>query len=268
MGILNVTPDSFSDGGKYSAVEAAIGHALVMEAEGADLIDIGGESTRPGAELVTAEVEASRVLPVLEGLRGRLRIPISIDTTKSEVAREAVGLGAEMINDVSGLRFDSALASVAAGSGAALVLMHSRGRPANMQQLPPMVDLLGEVIAGLRESIGIALACGVAREKLIIDPGIGFGKTPEQNLALINRLDLLAEACGRPLLLGASRKSFHRLSLERLLRKDQFDLIDPQSANAASLIIGLLRGARIVRVHNVAETVAQVRLAEAILTSR
>jgi dihydropteroate synthase len=268
MGILNLTPDSFSDGGEYDAPERAIARALELEAAGADLIDIGGESTRPGATPVTTAEELARVVPVLEGLRGRLRVPISIDTMRGEVARRAVELGAEIINDVSGLRHDEDLARIAAATGAGLVLMHSRGTPATMQQLPPMVDVLGEVGDGLEVAVGRAMALGVRREKIIVDPGIGFGKTPEQNLELINRLDRLRERFALPVLLGTSRKSFIRLTLNRVLPGRTADeAVDRLAGTAASLVIGLQRGARIVRVHDVAVAVAVVRLAESLLAA-
>lgn len=268
MGILNVTPDSFSDGGLYHRIDAAVERALEMEAAGADLIDIGGESTRPGATLITAEEEMSRVQPVLERLAGRLRIPISIDTTRYEVAQRAIELGVEMINDISGLRFDPRLADLAAASGAGLVLMHSRGTPATMQKLPPMADLFGEVCGGLETSIGLARRAGVARDKIVIDPGIGFGKTPEQNLQLINQLDQLTASLGLPILLGTSRKSFIRLTLGRLLpSRKANEAVDRLAGTAASLVIGVLRGARIVRVHDIPEAVAVVRLTEGITSS-
>lgn len=268
MGILNVTPDSFSDGGLYHQIDAAVERALEMEAAGADLIDIGGESTRPGATLITAEEEMSRVQPVLERLAGRLRIPISIDTTRYEVAQRVIELGVEMINDISGLRFDPRLADLAAASGAGLVLMHSRGTPATMQKLPPMTDLFGEVSGGLQTSIELARRAGVARDKIVIDPGIGFGKTPEQNLQLINQLDQLTASLGLPILLGTSRKSFIRLTLDRLLpSRKANESVDRLAGTAASLAIGVLRGARIVRVHDIPEAVAVVRLTEGITSS-
>lgn len=237
-----------------------------MEEAGADLIDIGGESTRPGAELISAADELERIVPVLELLRGRLRIPISIDTTRSIVAQRAVELGAEVINDVSGLRFDADVARVAAASGAALVLMHSRGTPSTMQRLPPMTDLFGEVCDGLARSIDLAISAGVSREKLIVDPGIGFGKTPSQNLQLINGLDRFGDRFGLPVLLGTSRKSFIRLTLNRLLPDRKSDeAVDRLAGTAASLVLGVLRGARIVRVHDVPEAVAVLRITESIL---
>src|SRR5262249_6646933 len=189
MGLLNVTPDSFSDGGKYADLENAVSRALEIEAEGADILDIGGESTRPGSKPVSAEEEMGRIMPVIEALRGRLRIPISVDTTKSEVARAPLRAGAEGINDVSGLRVDPDVAEVAAETGAALVLMHSRGAPGMMHQQPPVDDVFAEVIGGLRRSIEDALRRGARRERIILDPGVGFGKTLEQNLQLIDKLD-------------------------------------------------------------------------------
>jgi dihydropteroate synthase len=269
MGILNVTPDSFSDGGAHLDPERAVARALEMEAEGADLLDVGGESTRPGAPPVSAKEEASRVLPVLERLRGQLRIPISIDTTKAEIAREAIARGAEIINDVSALRFDPGLAEVAAETGAGLVLMHSRATPATMHLLPPLVDLRRALLEGLGEAIQLARAAGVAQEKLVLDPGIGFGKTPEQNLWLVNRLDWLKAHFALPILLGTSRKSFIPRTLDRLLGEGiQRDLERERLAGtAASLAVGVLRGARIVRVHDVADSLVVVRLTEALLDS-
>jgi dihydropteroate synthase len=269
MGILNVTPDSFSDGGAHLDPERAVARALTMEAEGADLLDIGGESTRPGAPSVSVVEEASRVLPVLERLRGQLRIPISIDTTKAEIAREAIARGAEIINDVSGLRFDPTLAKVAAETGAGLILMHSRGTPATMHLLPPLEDPARALDEGLGEAIQLALAAGVAREKLVLDPGIGFGKTPEQNLWLINRLDWLKERFSLPILLGTSRKSFIPRTLDRVLAAGIARDLERErlAGTAASLSIGVLRGARLVRVHDVADSLVVVRLTEALLAS-
>jgi dihydropteroate synthase len=269
MGILNVTPDSFSDGGKYADFETAIARALEIEAEGADILDIGGESTRPGSKPVSAEEEMDRVIPVIESLRGRLRIPISIDTAKSEVARAAVGAGAEIINDVSGLRFDPAVALVAAESGAALVLMHSRGAPGVMHQQPPVDDVFAEVIGGLRRSIEEALRRGARRERIILDPGIGFGKTPEQNLQLIDKLDRIVTEFGLPVLLGTSRKSFIKHALDKSLSGiDRDDMRERVAGTAATVAIGVLRGARIVRVHDVGLMVAVTRITESALGER
>lgn len=266
MGILNLTPDSFSDGGRYHSdgnVERAVERALDLEAAGADILDIGGESTRPGAVPVPIDEELARIAPVLERLRGRIRIPISIDTTKSGVARRAIELGAEIINDISGLRFDEELALVAAETGAGLVIMHSRGNPATMQKLPPMIDPLREVTEGLAAAVGTATGYGVGKEKIVVDPGIGFGKTVDHNLELIGRIDQLGRSLGLPVLLGTSRKSFIRLTLDRLVPGRRSDeLVDRLAGTAASLVIGVLGGARILRVHDVSEAVAIVRLTE------
>jgi dihydropteroate synthase len=264
MGVLNLTPDSFSDGGQFNDLDRAIVRALEIESEGADLLDIGGESTRPGSKPVSAGEEIARVLPVIEQLGGRLRIPISIDTTKSEVARAAIGAGAEIINDISGLRFDTSLAEIATETGAGIVLMHSRGTPETMHRMEAIDDIFAEVKSGLRWAIDEADRRGVKREKIILDPGIGFGKTPEQNLQLINGLDWLVKAFGLPVMLGASRKSFIKRTLDRVLNA-QFrdDMQEGMGGTAASVTIGVMRGARIVRVHDVSAMVAVVRLTEA-----
>ncbi len=266
MGVLNVTPDSFSDGGNYDCLERAVDRAFEIEAEGADILDIGGESTRPGSKPVTVTEEMSRVIPVIEALRGLLRIPISIDTTKSEVARAAVDAGAEIINDIGGLRFDPALAEIAAETGAALVLTHSRGERETLHQTPPVDDVFAEVIGGLRWSIEQASRRGARSEQIILDPGVGFGKTPEQNLRLINGLDRIGAEFGLPVLLGTSRKSFIKRTLEKVLNtsaRDDFRAII--AGTAATVTIGVLRGARIVRVHDVGEMVAVTRMTESVL---
>src|SRR6185369_16707221 len=209
MGILNVTPDSFSDGGQFVSLDAAIAHAEQMISEGTDIIDVGGESTRPGGEPVTVEEEIRRVVPVIKGLVQRTDIPISVDTTKSEVARVALDSGAAIVNDISALRFDFYVADAAARAGAGLVLMHSRGTPATMHRLPPVADIMHEVTHSLRASINMAERRGVKRESIVIDPGIGFGKSQEQNLELLAKLDqLIAAFPNYPLLIGTSRKSF------------------------------------------------------------
>jgi dihydropteroate synthase len=269
MGVLNVTPDSFSDGGEYIDPQRAVERALEIEAEGAQILDIGGESTRPGSMQISVDEELRRILPVLEMLQGNLRIPISIDTTKSRVARTAVELGAEIINDISGLRFDPKIADIAAQTGAALVLMHSRGTPETMQKIPPAGDIFSEVIGGLQRSIKEAIERGVERERIIIDPGLGFGKTPEQNLQLIDGLDRIIAEFDLPVLLGASRKSFIKRMLDRLLdsgnRRDEGERL---TGTALFVALGVMRGARIVRVHDVAEMVAVVRLTESILAQK
>lgn len=269
MGVLNVTPDSFSDGGRYVSVDRAVERAWEMVRQGADILDIGGESTRPRSKPVSVDEEMSRVAPVLDRLAGELPIPISIDTTKSEVARRAIAAGAEIINDVSGLRHNPELAEIAVESGAALVLMHSRGTPENMQQLPPVEDILSEVIEGLRKSIEEAGKRGVSSDKLILDPGIGFGKTPEQNLLLINRIDQLIEEFGLPVLIGPSRKSFIDRTFEAKPVGGEPDReVERLFGTAVSVVIGIERGARIVRVHDVKEMVAVVRLTEAMLVGQ
>jgi len=266
MGVLNVTPDSFSDGGEHYDCERAVERAFEIEAEGADILDIGGESTRPGSKPVSVEIELERVLPVLERLRGRLRIPISIDTTKREVAQAAIDGGAEIINDISGLRFDAGLAEVAAESSAGLVLMHSRATPETMQRIAPVEDIFAEVSAGWHASIEQAMRSGVKREQIILDPGIGFGKTAEQNLQLINGLNRLVAEFSLPLLLGPSRKSFIKRTLDQWLKVGQRNEERERVAGtAASVTVGVLRGARIVRVHDVGEMVALVRLVEAMM---
>jgi dihydropteroate synthase len=266
MGVLNITPDSFSDGGEYSDPERAVARGLEIERQGADILDVGGESTRPGASPVSVREELNRVLPAIESLRGRLRIPISIDTTKSEVARAAVNAGAEMINDISGLRFDPAVAEVAAETGAALVLMHSRGEPGSLHQMPPVEDAFAEVIGGLRQSLARAQAGGARRDRIILDPGIGFGKTPEQNLQLINGLDRIVAEFGLPVLLGTSRKSFIKRAFDKTLPPEWRDERGERAAGtAATVAIGVVRGARLVRVHDVREMAMVTRMAESVM---
>lgn len=245
MGILNVTPDSFSDGGEYLLKSRALDRARQMVDEGADLIDIGGESTRPGARAVAVQEELDRVLPVLEALRDGAGVPISIDTSKSEVARTALAQGAEFINDISGLMFDPHMAEVISASGAGLFVMHTRGRPDRMQTDTSYTDLLGEVCAGLEESLQRALAAGVAEDRIAIDPGIGFGKDLDGNLLLLRRLAELGRL-GRPVLLGTSRKSF----LGKILGQE-----DPRLRLAgalATIALGVAGGASLFRVHDVA----------------
>ena len=265
MGILNVTPDSFSDGGKFLQLDQAIAHAEQLIAEGADIIDIGGESTRPGGKaLVTAEEETQRVVPVIAALAKRTDTPISVDTTKSEVARAALDAGAAIVNDISALRFDFYIADEAAKSGAGLILMHSRGTPATMHRLPPVADIMEEVIHSLSSSVHMAERRGVKREAIVIDPGIGFGKSQEQNLELIGRLDRIIEAFpDLPILIGTSRKSF----IGRILADDSGTPAPSDerlSGTLASTITGVLNGARIVRVHDVKATVDSLKTIQAI----
>jgi len=243
MGVLNVTPDSFSDGGAFLNPDAAADRALAMEREGADIIDIGGESSRPGAEPVPLEEELRRVLPVLERLRGRLRIPISIDTTKAEVAEAALQAGAEIVNDVSALRFDPRMGEVVARSGAGLVLMHMRGTPKTMQQDPTYADVVAEVRDFLAQRVEHAVSLGIDRELIAIDPGIGFGKTVEHNLELLRRLPELCEL-GHPVLVGPSRKSFIGAVLN-------LPVEERLEGTLAACAVAVVRGADIVRVHDV-----------------
>ena len=264
MGILNVTPDSFSDGGQFVTLDTALAHAEKMIAEGADIIDVGGESTRPGGEPVSVEEEIGRVVPVIEGLVARTDVPVSVDTTKSEVARAALDAGATIVNDISALRFDFYVADAVARAGAGLVLMHSRGTPATMHRLPPVADIMHEVTHSLRASINMAERRGVKRESIVIDPGIGFGKSQEQNLELIARLDqLIAAFPDYPLLIGTSRKSF----IGRILADDSgtpAPAEDRLHGTMATITAAILHGAHIVRAHDVKATVETIRVAESI----
>ena len=255
MGILNVTPDSFSDGGRFFDRGTAVRRLEELANEGADIIDVGGESTRPGSLAVSEEEELSRVLPVIEAAAG-LDVPISIDTTKSAVAEAALDAGAEIINDISGLRFDPQLARRAARSGAGLVLMHIRGQPRTMQDDIHYDDLVGEIAGELGESLERALGAGCEPDRLVLDPGIGFGKTAEQNLVLINRLGRIADL-GYPVLVGPSRKSF----IGKMLGLDVSDRLE---ASVAACVVALLRGARIFRVHDVRPTRRALDMAELI----
>ena len=270
MGVLNVTPDSFSDGGNFFSQEKAVHHALQMERDGADLIDIGAESTRPGSLAINAQEEWSRLVPVLAALRTRLKIPISIDTRKSEIAAKAIESGAEMINDVNGLKHDPRVAEISARAGVPLVLMHMRGGPQTMQQKPFARDALKDVSQGLRASLSIARKAGVANSQIILDPGIGFGKSYAQNYELLAELPQLAKL-GFPLLVGTSRKGF----ISKTLAQDEKLAPSPQPAGiaaekkiwgtAATVTASILQGAHIVRVHDVAEMVSVARIADCIL---
>jgi dihydropteroate synthase len=258
MGILNVTPDSFADSTPTTTTARAIDAALRLEAEGADILDIGGESTRPGAEPVPEDEERERVLPVIRGLQGRLRVPISIDTYKAGVAREALAAGAVMVNDVSGLQFEPALGRVVAEAGAAIVLMHMRGRPRTMNDEAVYGDVMADVIRELRDRIAVATAAGIARERVIVDPGVGFAKRAAHSYGVLARFPELAGALGRPVLVGPSRKSFMRDALgdRRAPERDW--------GTAAAVTAAVLNGAHIVRVHAVPEMVQVVRVAEEI----
>jgi dihydropteroate synthase len=259
MGVLNVTPDSFSDGGRYLDPDLAAERAMAMQSEGADLIDIGGESTRPGSEGISAEEELRRVMPVLERLRGMMKIPISIDTQKAAVAEAAVSEGVELINDVSALRTDPALAEVARRHRLPLILMHMRGMPRTMQKLPFARNVVAEVSKGLREAVVRARKAGVAKSQIILDPGIGFGKSYEQNCELLARLPKLARL-GFPLLVGTSRKTF----IGKLLGDVPED--KRMWGTAASVTASILGGAHIVRVHDVEEMVQVARIADVVVS--
>ena len=264
MGILNVTPDSFSDGGQFDSVDQALAHAEQMISEGADIVDVGGESTRPGGEPVSVEEEIRRVVPVVEALSERFSTPVSVDTTKSEVARAALDAGAAIVNDISALRFDFYVADAVARAGAGLVLMHSRGTPATMHRLPPVADIMEEVTSSLRASINMAERRGVARESIVIDPGIGFGKTQEQNVELIAHLGRLISAFpDYPLLIGPSRKSF----IGRILAEDvgtPAPASERLHGTMAVVAAAVLRGAHIVRVHDVKAAAETIRVSEII----
>lgn len=256
MGVLNVTPDSFSDGGKFLDVEKAISRALEIESEGADIIDIGGESSRPNAEPVTLEEELKRVLPVIDGLKGKLKIPISIDTYKAEVARQALLSGAELVNDISALTFDDKMASVIAQRGAAVCLMHMRGTPKTMQQLPPSDNICQEILKDLSLAIYKAKSLGVNSSQIILDPGIGFGKTLSDNLKILANLSFL-EKFDSPILIGTSRKSF----IGKILGDLDSDRL---MGTAASVTTAILQGVHIVRVHDTAQMVEVAKIADAI----
>lgn len=255
MGILNVTPDSFSDGGLYLQHERAIAQGLKLAEDGADIIDVGGESTRPGANPVPVKEELRRVIPVIEGLRKESQIMISIDTYKAPVAEAALAAGAEMVNDISALRFDKAMTSLLAEHDLPVVLMHMQGEPRTMQENPRYNDVVSEVSEFLRERIAAAVAAGIA--EIIIDPGIGFGKTVEHNLEILRRLAEL-KALGRPILIGPSRKSF-------IGQLTGAPLDERLPGTIASVVLGIAGGADIVRVHDVLEIKRAVQVADAII---
>ncbi len=280
MGVLNITPDSFSDGGKFLSPQKAIQHALALEKAGADILDIGAESTRPGSAETSSVEELRRLLPVLQALRGKLKIPISVDTRKSSVAEIALGAGAEIINDVSALRYDPRIADVVADKKCGLVLMHMRGDPATMQKIPFAKNVVADVTKDLRTALAIARKAGVAKSQIVLDPGVGFGKSFPQNYELLRKLPEIAKL-GYPLLVGTSRKGFlgHTLALakegifdepiaNRSTRGTAAKLATLRSkkpapseerlfATAATVAASILAGAHIVRVHDVAE-MAQV----------
>jgi dihydropteroate synthase len=256
MGVVNVTPDSFSDGGLHLGMEAAVAAAYAMVDEGAAIVDVGGESTRPGSEGVSVDEELHRVLPVLERL---VAVPVSIDTSKAEVARRALELGAELVNDVTALRGDPELAGVVADSDAYLCLMHMLGKPRTMQADPRYDEVVSEVASFLEERLAFAVAAGIPEDRICLDPGIGFGKTVAHNFELVRRLEVLV-ALGRPIVIGFSRKR----SLGQLLG-DPDATTGPLSASIAAAVTAYERGATILRVHDVREHVEALKVAQAVV---
>jgi dihydropteroate synthase len=261
MGVVNVTPDSFSDGGNFLDARTAVNHALELEQSGSHLIDIGGESTRPGSVTISAEEELSRVLPVLLDLRGKLRIPISIDTRKAAVAEAAIAAGAEIVNDVSALQFDPAMAEVIRRRKVPVILMHMRGNPSSMQKGPFAKNVLRDVSAGLRAAVRRARDAGIPRSQIILDPGVGFGKSYRQNFELLAHLDRFA-ALDFPLLVGTSRKAFLGATLGAA--KSPAAPSERIWGTAATTTAAILAGAHIVRVHDVFEMAKIARVADAI----
>ena len=259
MGILNVTPDSFSDGGQYLAKNSAVNHALKMINDGADIIDIGGESTKPFSEPVSLDEELSRVIPVIEALRKETDVCISIDTTKSEVAHQALGMGASIINDVSAMEFDKKMVDIALKYDCPIVLMHMKGVPKNMQENPQYSSLISEIISYLKARVDFAVSKGINRNKIIIDPGIGFGKSVEDNFEIINNLNHFTEL-GFPVMLGASRKSFIGIALDVPENKRIEGCL-------AANIIGLQKGISIFRIHDVDQNRKAIAIAKKILNS-
>lgn len=263
MGVLNITPDSFSDGGAHLDSEAAMARALQIERDGADILDVGGESTRPGAAAISADEELRRILPVIKNLRGKLHIPISVDTQKAEVAQAALEAGAEILNDVSALRADAGLANIAAQARAPIILMHMRGVPRTMQRGPFARDVIRDVMTGLRKALSAAKRAGIAKSQILLDPGIGFGKTHRQNFEILARLPELARL-GYPLVIGTSRKAFLGKALAQAGEPD-LPAGERMLGTAATVTASILGGAHIVRVHDVAEIARVVRVADAIL---
>jgi dihydropteroate synthase len=264
MGILNVTPDSFYDGGRYPDAQLAVERAFELEQAGADILDIGGESTRPGADPISADEEIARVLPVLDGLQGKLRIPISLDTQKAIVAEAGLKAGVEIINDVSGLRADPELADLVKSRGAALVLMHMRGSPRSMHKGPFARDVMRDIAQGLRASMAMARRAGIPKSKLLLDPGIGFGKNYRQNFEAVARLPELARL-GYPLVAGVSRKAFIGWALGG--KGQVWPVEKRQWGTAAGVTAAILNGAHIVRVHDVSEMWQVARIADLVLSA-
>jgi len=258
MGVLNVTPDSFAESAPFADAGSAVEAALRMVDEGADLIDVGGESTRPGARPVPADEEARRVLPVVRALAARLTVPLSVDTTKAAVAREALVEGAAIVNDISALGYDPELGGVVARAGAGLVLMHMRGRPAEMYAAADYVNVMGEVARELHDRIEAAIAAGIARDRIILDPGVGFAKRPADSYGVLARLPELAAVLDRPILVGPSRKSFMRAALMGRPASER------DWGTAAAVTASVLGGAHIVRVHAVGPMAQVVKVADEI----
>lgn len=267
MGILNRTPDSFSDGGLFIKEDDAIKRIMEMVSEGADIVDIGGESTRPGAESISVDAELERTIPIIRKVARRIDVPVSIDTSKSEVAREALRNGASIINDVTGLRGDPQMANIAAEFDLPVVIMHMKGAPRDMQINPHYDSLIEEILESLRGSVEIAKRAGVDEKKIIIDPGIGFGKTVQHNLEILNKLDRF-KALDRPILAGVSRKSYIVKTLKQNRLKDQeIESSGRLMGTASSCAICIFKGANILRVHDVKEMVEVARIADAIIRS-
>jgi dihydropteroate synthase len=260
MGVLNITPDSFSDGGLFLEPAKAIEHGLLMAKQGADIIDVGGESSRPGAEAVPLDEELRRVIPVIAGLASRLEIPVSVDTYKAQVAEQAIEAGAQMINDISGLSFDPRMPAVAARFDTPLIIMHIKGNPKTMQQAPHYDNVMGEIIAYMRAGIERAERAGVDPHQVIVDPGIGFGKRVQDNLSILKRLDELA-VLERPILIGTSRKSF----IGAVLKQE----VDERAIGTlATVAVSVLKGAHIVRVHDVPAIRQTAAMVDAIINPK
>ena len=256
MGILNVTPDSFSDGGRYVELDKAVAHGIGMTQEGVDIIDVGGESTRPYSQKISSAEEMDRVIPVVEALSKQVPIPISIDTYKSDVAQEALKSGASLINDISALRFDPKMASVVAAAGVPVILMHMKGTPEDMQRSPTYKNLVPEILDFLKDAVDRSAAAGIREDLVIVDPGIGFGKTFDDNLKIIRELTRF-RSLQRPLLLGTSNKAF----IGHVLDKEAHER---ETGTMATIAAGVMNGAHIVRVHNVRKAVETVKMIDAI----
>ena len=259
MGILNVTPDSFSDGGRYVDADAACAHAMAMIEQGADLLDIGAESSKPGAVAIDEEEERRRLLPIVRELCRRTTIPLSIDTTKAAIAEEALDAGAALINDISALRFDPRMASVVARSGAGVILMHMQGTPATMQRTASYTYVVEDVRAFLAARLEVAQQAGIPRDRILLDPGIGFGKNCEHNVTLLNHLDAF-QTLGRPIVVGVSRKAFLGKILGRTIDERLM-------GTAGAVALAIMKGARVIRVHDVAPIRDVVKIVEAIMSS-